>query len=323
MMIAVDFIAQGNPPKLVLEVTGIASSTYYDRIKKKDYTPKARGRSFTTHTLTKEGKRVCNEEVLEDIKHVLSLEFVDYGYLKVTHWLRQNRDYIINPKKVYRLMEEAGLLNKLIKSKKGKRQWVKDLVPRTHQQYDTLEFDIKYEYVAGKNRNALALTVIDVETRWILGHYRSWKIKHSDVIALFDQIFEVYPLPKHFYVRNDNGSEFVATKVQQYFAAKKITQEFCKPATPEQNAHIESYHSIVERVVCQQYEFNTLAELQDTMNRFIKFYNLDRIHSGTKYLSPYQYILSRAVDMKIIKSGLALDCKALQTLEAQRSKTAV
>jgi len=220
-------------------------------------------------------------------------------------------------------MPEQGILNKVVRKKTDKRQWVTELVPNPHQQYDTLEFDIKYEYVQGKRRNALALTVIDVETRWVLGHYRSWQIKNKDVIGLFDQLFEVYPLPKHFYVRNDNGSEFVAKKVQAYFEKRNVTQEFCKPATPEQNAHIESYHSIVESVICQQYEFENLEELQDTMNRFIRFYNFERIHSGTNYKPPYKYILERGLDMKNIKTEKALDCSTLQTWKSQRREQVI
>ena len=62
--------------------------------------------------------------------------------------------------------------------------------------------------------------------------------------------------------------------VQEYFEMRGVTQEFCKPATPEQNAHIESYHSMIEKVVCQEYEFVDIKECRDTMNRFIQFYNL-------------------------------------------------
>lgn len=163
--------------------------------------------------------------------------------------------------------------------------------------FDYLEFDIKYFYVAGKNRNALLLSVIDVKTRWVLGQYMAWEIKQQQVIDLFDQIFEVYPLPKSFYVRNDNGSQFIAENVQLYFQEKGVTQEFCKPATPEQNAHIESYHSIQERVICQQYEFDNLDEIRATLNRFIDFYNFRRIHSGVGYQSPYKFLLSLNIDM--------------------------
>ena len=210
-------------------------------------------------------------------------------------------------------MQESGLLNKIVALKKGKRNWVKQLLPPTEEPFDYLEFDIKHFYVAGKNKNALGLNIIDVKTRWLMGHYLAWDIKQEDVIQLFDQIFEVYPLPKHFHVRNDNGSQFVAKKVQTYFGNKGVTQEFCKPATPEQNAHVESYHSIQERVLCRQYEFESLKELQQTMNRFVSFYNFDRIHSGVGYQSPYKYLKENNIDMYRYDLSKTLDCSSLDT----------
>ena len=72
-------------------------------------------------------------------------------------------------------------------------------------------------------------------------HIIQWNICQEDVIILFDKIFETYELPNTFYVRNDNGSQFIADLVQQYFQDKNVIQEFtgrhsAKPATPEQNA---------------------------------------------------------------------------------------
>jgi len=117
-------------------------------------------------------------------------------------------------------------------------------------------------------------------------------------VALFDTIFESYRLPERFYVRNDNGSQFVAETVQQYFRDKKVTQEFTKPATPQQNAHIESYHSIMERAVCKRHEFDSLEQAKQTMDRFREFYNFRRIHSGVGYTSPCKFLLKRGIDMK-------------------------
>ena len=306
-MIASDFINEGHPIKTVLSVLGVPRSTYYYKAVER---AKVKGISKSTHTVTKYGEVVSNEQVKEDIKYILSQEFVDYGYRKVTYWLRQEKDYVINPKKVYRLMNEQGLLNKCKARKKGQRNWVKDLLPDTKQAFDYLEFDIKYFYIAGLNRNALCLSVIDVKTRWVVGHLMSMDIKHQDVIDLFAQIFEVYPLPKSFYVRSDNGAQFIAQKVQEYFEHKTgATQEFCKPATPEQNAHIESYHSIQEKVICQRNEFESLEELQQTLNRFIQFYNFERIHSGVGYTSPYKYLLGLGSDMKNFELNDALDCR--------------
>ncbi len=307
-MIASDFIKEGHPKKLVLEVLRVPRSSFYYRpaIKKG-----RKGRRKSTHTWTTGGRLISNELVVVDIEEILSEEFVDYGYLKVTHWLRQEKGYLINPKKVYRLMAEEGLLNKFVKAKRNNRNWVKELLPKTEEAFDYLEFDIKYIYIAGQNRNALLLTVIDVQTRWVLGQIAKWSISKHTVTKLFDQLFDVYPLPKHFYVRNDNGGQFEAQKVQEYFEKRGVTQEFCKPATPQQNAHIESYHSILERIVCQKYEFESLEELQETLNRFVRFYNFKRIHSGVGYQSPYKFLLGKGTDMKLFDLEEALDSSSL------------
>ena len=87
------------------------------------------------------------------------------------------------------------------------------------------------------------------------------------MVALFDGIFEQYELPERFCVRNDNGSQFVAETVQKYFQVRKVIQEFTKPATPEQNAHIESYHSVMERAVCKRHEFDSLTQAGQTLDR--------------------------------------------------------
>ncbi len=140
--------------------------------------------------------------------------------------------------------------------------------------------------------------MIDVYSRWVLGQYLSWQIGKRDVIRLFDSIFENYTMPDQIYVRNDNGSQMVAQCVQKYFEKRNVVQEFTKPATPEQNAHIESYHSIIERVICQRYEFSDITEGGQTFNRFVMFYNYRRIHSGLGYMSPNRYLKNQGIEIK-------------------------
>lgn len=295
-MIARQFIDNGYPVSTVLGLLELPRSSYY-------YKPcgtTGRGRKCSTHTITGNGSYICNQAVVEQIQQILSGEFVDYGYVKVTHALRQQYDYQINKKKVYRLMKQAGLLYKRSSSPKGNRLWVTDLVPQPSSHFSYLEFDIKYIWIAGARRNALVLSVIDVYSRWALGQLVSYSVCKEDVVELFDQIFEIYPMPERIYVRNDNGSQMQSTLVQQYFANitnKEVVQEFTRPATPEQNAHIESYHSILERVICSRYEFEDLPEAVDTFQRWITFYNYERIHSGVDYLSPYNYLRSKGIDL--------------------------
>lgn len=295
MMIAQDFIAQGYPINRVLKVVGIASSSFYYQPREN---AKPRGIRKSTHTMTKHGSWVANSIVVQEIEALLEQEFVDYGYRKVTHWLRQNKGYVINEKKVYRLMSEHKLLNKRTKHRRSPRQWVKQLVPQPSGVLDYLELDIKYIYVHARREYALLLTVIDVASRWVLGQHLSWQISKYEVRELFDQIFDHYDLPKGIHVRNDNGSQFEALLIQDYFKDKGVVQEFTIPATPEQNAHIEAYHSIIESVICQKYEFSDLTEAQDTFNRWIQFYNFERLHSGIQYLCPRDFLTTKGIDFQ-------------------------
>ncbi|GAB3509067.1 transposase [Emticicia fontis] len=189
-------------------------------------------------------------------------------------------------------MKTNGLLKyQRIGKVRGKRNWVKDLVPTPVTEFSFLEFDIKYIYVSGKRTNVQVLTVLDVYSRWNMGQYINWSIRANDVIALFDEIFQNYQMPRQFIVRNDNGSQFEADMVQQYMRLKGVTQEFTLPATPQQNAHIESYHSILESAVCQRMELENLENTREVMKRFREFYNFNRIHGGLGFKSPYKYLL--------------------------------
>lgn len=276
------YIDQGHKITTCLDASNLSSSTYY-------YTPKTggRGKKPSTKTLRQDGKWIQNTQIVEEIKELLSHEFVDYGYIKVCHWLRKRKGYIINKKKVYRLMKTHKLLNPNKKIQRSPRLWVSELVPDPQVVFENLEIDIKYIYVQGTRTNSMQLTVLDVKSRYVLGYCMGNSIRKKDVINLFEKIFALFKMPQKFYVRCDNGSQFVATQVRQYFDNHSgAQQEFTKPATPEQNGHIESFHSIIARVICQRFVFDDFEDLKQTMKRFIKFYNTDRIHSGINYECP-------------------------------------
>ena len=292
------FVHQGYPVLKVLAAAKVSSSSFYYRpVQGK------KGRKCSEYTHTTSGQYVTNQEVIEQIEELLVQEFVDYGYVKVTHWLRNEKNYVINKKKVYRLMKEHKLLNAKRIVNRRSRKWVEDLVPQPEQIFEHLEVDIKYIYVHGKRRNAMQLTVIDVLSRWVMGYQIGWSMTNVDLIQLFDKIMLEYAMPKSVYVRNDNGSQFVANKVRAYFDHMEgVVQEFTRPATPEQNAHIEALHSIIEKLVCTPYYFKDLEELKVVMSRFVRFYNQERVHSGVGYTSPMKYIMK---NMPGFNGGLA------------------
>ena len=105
---AQDCIRAGIVKRLVLRLCQISRSSFY--YKPQDGNRQA-GRVCSTTTIKPTGGYEPDTQVIEDIKALLAQEFVDYGYYKTTIYLRQTKQYLINPKKVYRLMNEHGLLN--------------------------------------------------------------------------------------------------------------------------------------------------------------------------------------------------------------------
>ena len=300
-MIATQYIDGGHPTAVVLAAVNLPRSVYYYQASEGK-----KGKRRSTHTRKVNGDLVDNSVVVADIERELKKEFVDYGYVKMTYCLRDTYDYCINRKKVYWLMKENRLLNKPLPRNRSGKTWVRDLKPSPAGAFSFWEFDIKYMYVAGKKKNALMLTVLDVTTRYTMGQLIAWSIKKADVVDLFASILSVYDLPEAITVRNDNGSQFEAQLVREYLKKMNVTQEFCRPATPQQNGHIESYHSIVERCICRRYEFGSLHELRATMKRFDAFYCNDRIHSGIDYTSPRRYAIALGVNPRYLcKSGEA------------------
>jgi transposase InsO family protein len=235
-------------------------------------------------TKRKDGTTVVNEVVITAIKTLLSEEFVCYGYQKVTASLKQ-LDFIINGKKVYRLMDENNLLlGKVIKTT-GKRQFVKHRKITAAYPMDYLCLDIKYLWVQGEQRWYYLLTVIDVYSRKVVAWILQRSIRQIDVINLFRKINQHHPI-KGVHIRNDNGSQFLANSVKQYLSSEEAKQEFTHIATPQENSYIEAYHSILQAEVVERFEMSSYYEAKLIVTNYVDFYNNRRLHGSLKMRTP-------------------------------------
>lgn len=245
------------------------------------------GRKPSTHTCLKTGEWVKNESVVIAMKFILGIEFVDYGYQKMTIALRAD-GFIINEKKVYRLMSAAGLLyNSKISSKSSNRKFVQYYTQQADAPMQQLYMDIKYLYIHGAGRNALLLTVLYVYSRRNLGHLLWWQMRKYQAKWLLGQILAKHKV-EGITLRNDNGSQFIATVIREYLQEQGVNQEFTHVATPEENAFIEAYHSLIERTLEQRYEFESIYEAGLVLNRWKQFYNESRLHGSLGNRTPMQ-----------------------------------
>jgi len=247
-----------------------------------------RGRRPSTHTHHRDGHLVTNEYVVDQIKAILSVEFVFYGYDLVTEDLRTDLGFIINKKKVYRLMDEAQLLLSRPIVTTGKRNFVQFRKITASKPLEYLVMDIKYIYIHGEKRNVYLLTIMDVCTRMVMAHILKPSIRQHDVVLLVDGILQQYHC-QGVSLRNDNGSQFIAHSVRQYLKDQNIYQEFTHIATPEENGYIEAFHSNLERDVIRRYWFDSFAYAKWKIDEYMTHYNNRRRHHSLKKLSPANY----------------------------------
>jgi len=272
----------------LLQWASVPRSSYY--YKRSDG---RRGRKPSTTTVNRDGELVDNSVVLEQTESILQQEFCCYGYKNVWDCLKE-LGYIINHKKVYRLMKVHNLLfNRRIGKTGVPRQFVRFRKIRAGKPLEHLCMDIKYVHIHGAQRNALLLTVIDVFSRQVLTHMLRFNIKKGDVVVLLSLLLLEYKI-QNVTIRNDNGSQFIATVVREFLKSKGVNQEFTHVATPEENAYIEALHSCVQREIIERFEFESIYHAQMSFHRYYEWYNKERKHGSLGRKSPEQFLRAYA-----------------------------
>jgi putative transposase len=265
-------------------MVGIISSSYY-RVPSHG----KKGNKPSKQTFHNTKGMVSQDVVIASVKKILEHEFIDCGCRLMTSYLTID-GYMINHKKLYRIMKEEGLLkldNRIDRSGSG-RKFVKFRKVHTSRPLECLEMDIKMVWIPSVGKNAYLLSVIDVHTRRILKDYFSFNVKQNDVIALLSQLFEDYNYPHSVVIRSDNGSQFIARKVREYLGLIGVQQEFTHIATPEENAHIEAYHGILKKEVFRRFDYQYFGEIEQILKRYVKFYNTRRLHGLLGRITPME-----------------------------------
>ena len=148
-----EYRSRGITVTRMLHLRGIPESTYY---RKHSMIHLKRGRKPSQTTCLSVGNdivRIPDTQILLVIEELLGREFVCYGYKKVTKYL-QKSGYIINRKKVFRIMKENNLLNHTYNHRSPARRVV-DPVVTVNAPDEIWEMDIKYIYIQGENRKVI------------------------------------------------------------------------------------------------------------------------------------------------------------------------
>ncbi|MDO5564995.1 MAG: IS3 family transposase [Eubacteriales bacterium] len=271
------------PLMILLKISGLAKSVYY-------------------YTLNKTNKDVKNKEIIDKIKEIFIINKERYGYRRITLELR-NQGYIVNHKKVYRIMVILGL--KPLKRNKRKYSSYKGTVGKIADNY------IKREFYAEKPNKKWYTDVTEFNLRGekiylspILDGFNGEVISYSTSKSPnLDQINDM--LNKGFKDKNleglifhsDQGWQYQHQSYQQRLKNHGIVQSMSRKGNSMDNGMMENFFGLLktEMFYDQEDKYKNIDELILAIDDYIKYYNYDRIKVKLKGLSPVNYRLKSFV----------------------------
>ena len=284
----------------VLGFSGVARSTWYTQTTplaspSLSFTARPRGRPVPGYTKNRDGSIVLDSAITQWITGYRSrIEFRNAGGVdKLQHYLRRDHGVYINRKKIYRICLENGLLlEKRSGVPRSKRRISRNHVVNAPNHL--WEFDIKYGYVHGESRFFFILAFVDVFTRKCVGLHVGLSCRQGDLCFVLTQALENEQLraDQDLIIRSDNGPQMRSNEFHKYLEKLelKLEHEFIPVQTPNKNAHVESFFSIVESEFIQVRYFHTFADAYDQTHQWVKHYNSYRIHGSLGMRTPVEVV---------------------------------
>jgi putative transposase len=217
-----------------------------------------------------------------------------YGYRRISDELH-NQGLTINHKTLFRLMGLLGLKRivrlKKYKSYKGasgkiapnllKRDF-KATAPNQKWATDVTEFNV--------SGNKLYLSpIIDLFNQEIISYELTERPVFNQVVMMLKKAFRKVPQGSNLMLHSDQGWQYQMQQYQQLLKQKGITQSMSRKGNYLDNAIIENFFVILKTEMFYTQKFQSIQELKKEIDKYITYYNNERIKSNLNKMSPIKY----------------------------------
>jgi transposase InsO family protein len=214
----------------------------------------------------------------------LARQYGRYGYRRIAALLR-DAGWQVNDKRVERLWRREGLKVPAKQPKKG-RLWLGDgscVRLRASHRNHVWSYDFVH-HRTDDGRAFRTLNLLDEFTRECLAIRVKRKLNSIDVIDVLTDQFILRGVP--FYIRSDNGPEFIAEAVRKWIAAVGANTAYIEPGSPWENGYVESFNARLRDELLNGEIFYSLKEAQIIIESWRQHYNQIRPHSSLGYRPP-------------------------------------
>ncbi len=240
--------------------------------------------------------RVPRDHWLEDWEKAAIADFYldhrDEGYRRLTYMMIDARIVSASPSSVYRVLQDAGLLKRWIRSVSTKGTgFQQPLGP--HEHWHT---DISYLNIHGTFYPLIS--VLDGFSRYIV----HWEIRETmteaDVEIVLQRAREAFPEAAPRLI-TDNGPQFMAKDFKEFIRISGMTHVRTSPYYPQSNGKQERWHGTLKRECIRPQTPLTLDDARRIVANFVLRYNTVRLHSAIGYVTPKDKLEGRAEAVQV------------------------
>ena len=261
--------------ELLLDLTNMARSSFYYHQKQNKLPDKYKA-------------------IKELIKSIYHKHKGRYGYRRITDEL-QNKGIIINHKTVLRLMKMLGLKSiirvKKYKSYTGENGKIapnilernfKAEAPNQKWATDVTEFNVL--------GNKLYLSpIIDLFNQEIISYELTERPVFNQVVMMLKKAFKKIPNNTNLILHSDQGWQYQMKQYQYLLQKKGIVQSMSRKGNCLYNTIIENFFGILKSEMFYTQKFNSIEQLKNEIDKYIIYYNNQRIKSNLNKMSPIKY----------------------------------
>lgn len=252
-------------------------------------------------------ERINPDANIEEVIVKLREQHKDYGYRRITGALKK-LGYVINKKKVQRLMQKLGLQvttyshkSRKYKSYKGKigkvapnrlRRRFKTSIP--HQKITTDTTELKYYEVDSKGNTMMQKLYLDPFMDMYNGEIVSFSISkrptsQSIMSALYQAIEITSDCSYRRTFHSDQGWAYQMSIYSKELKRNKIFQSMSRKGNCLDNAMMENFFSILKQEMYYGKRYESYESLVKAIEKFIEYYNHHRIKERLNWMSPVEY----------------------------------